>query len=175
MAKFPKRQKTSKVYTQEMIVDLCTAIADTKNATEAAELLTDLLGKQEMEMLARRLRIAGLLLENYTYEDISGELKVSPTTVSRVVTWLNTSGDGYRNILERIKKKRSVRQENEKPFTMKGIKRKHSMYYWPQLMLEYWVKNSTLKQKEAMIKILSKVDEKSKQYKNLMNLLIQNK
>jgi hypothetical protein len=58
---------------------------------------------------------------------------------------------------------------------MQGMKRKYPMYYWPQLMLEYWIKNSTHKQKTAMQKILSKLDAKSEQYKNLMDLLNQTK
>ena len=40
-----------------------------KNSVEAAKFLTDLLSSQEVEMLAKRLKIAGLLIKGSTYEE----------------------------------------------------------------------------------------------------------
>ena len=54
-------------------------------------------------MLARRLQVARLLMNGYTYEDIEKEMKVINTTIAKVQTWLNLYGDGYRTIVERTK------------------------------------------------------------------------
>jgi TrpR-related protein YerC/YecD len=174
MAKFARFPKLSRQKTQEMIIDLCEAIAATRNSREAADLLTDILGKQELEMVAKRLRVAELLLDNYKYDDIIEELKVSPTTIARVQVWLQDSGDGYRMIIERTKSKRRSRERNEEPVKLSAIKKKYPGYFWPQIMLEYWIKNSSKKQKQEMQAILAKVDKKTSAYKELKNLLQNN-
>ena len=171
MAKFSRKPKLDKVQTQDLIIDFCQAIASTKNSREAAQLLTDLLGKQELEMLARRLKVAELLLAEYTYEQIRKTLKISQATIARVQVWLQSSGDGYRLILERTKGSNQSRFENEKPFKLSGIKKKYPLYFWPQIVLEYWVKNSSRKDKEQMKKLLDKINDKPKMYKELDNLL----
>ena len=171
MAKFPRNPKLTKSQTQELIVDLCEAIALTGSSNEAAELLTDLLGKQELEMIAKRLRIAELLLEERTYEEIREALKTSGSTIARVQVWLQQSGEGYRKIIERTKGKRKRRKENETPPNVSGIKKKYPMYFWPQILLEYWIKNATQKEKKEMQNILSKLDTKSNMYEELMKLL----
>ncbi len=152
-------------------MDLCQAIALTADKREAAELLTDLLGKQELEMIAKRLRIAELLLENLTYEDIKTELKVSFGTIARVQTWLQSAGEGYRKIIDKTKSKRGSREENERPVNLRGIKKKYPMYFWPQIMFKYWVQNSSVKEKQDMQKILAKVGAKTEAYRELESLL----
>ena len=66
MAKFLRHPKLSAEKPRGMVVDLCESMAATKNSAEAAKILTDLLGQQELEMIARRLRVAELLLEDKT-------------------------------------------------------------------------------------------------------------
>jgi|SRR3989344_97547 len=173
MAKFPRYPKLSKEAVQEIIVDLCEAIASTRNSQEAARLLTDLLGKQELEMIAKRLRVAELLLEDYKYEDIAQELKTSPSTIARVQTWLQNSGEGYRMAIDRTKSHRKQRKKNEGSFQLRGIKKKYPLYFWPQILLENWIKNSTQKEKQEMRNILQKVDKKIETYKELESLLKQ--
>ena len=171
MAKFSRTSKLNGQIIQGLIVDLCQAIALTRDKREAAELLTDLLGRQELEMIAKRLRIAELLLENLTYEDIKAELKVSFGTIARVQLWLQSAGEGYRKIIDKTKSKRQNREENEKQVNLRGIKKKYPMYYWPQIMFKYWVQNSTAKEKSEMQKILAKVGAKTEMYRELENLL----
>lgn len=171
MAKFPRKPKLDKRQTQDLVIDLCEAIAATKNSQEAAQLLTDLLGKQELEMLSRRLKVAELLLDEYTYEQIQRALKMSRTTIARVQTWLQNSGEGYRLVIERTKDSKQSRWENAKPLKLSAIKRKYPLYYWPQIALEYWIKNSSKKHQEQMLKLLDKIEEKPKLYKELEQLL----
>lgn len=171
MAKFPRQPKLDKETTQEIITDLCEAVAQAKNPAEAAELLTDLLGRQELEMVARRLRVADMLLDDLTYDDIRKELKISTTTIARVQVWLHESGEGYRKIIERTKAIRKSRQKNLKMFQPSGLKKKYPIYFWPQIMLDHWLKNSTKKQKSDMLQILSKVNDKGKVFMELQKQL----
>jgi len=171
MAKFPRQPKLDKETTREIITDLCEAVAQAKNSTEAAELLTDLLGRQELEMIARRLRVAEMLLDDLTYKDIREELKISTATIARVQVWLHESGEGYRKIIERTKAIRKRRKKFGKPFQSSGLKKKYPLYFWPQIMFNYWLKNSTQKQKSEMHKILSKVNDKSNALQELQKQL----
>lgn len=175
MAKYPRKPKLDKRQAQDLVIDLCEAIAATKNSQEAAQLLTDLLGKQELDMLARRLKVADLLLQDFTYLQIQRLLKMSRTTIARVQTWLQNAGEGYRLAIERTRGRSQKRWENEKPFKLSGIKKKYPMYYWPQIMLEYWAANSSQKHKQQMLTLLEKINEKPKVYKELELLLRQSK
>ena len=172
MVKFSKFSKLGKEKSEEIIIDLCEAIASTKTSQEAAKVLTDLLGNQELEMIAKRLRIAELLIDSYLYKDIVKELKTSPSTIARVQTWLQSSGEGYRLIVERTKKKRKAREPYNNQ-SMFSLKKRYPIYFWPQIMLENWVKSSTKKEELQMRKILQKLSTKTQTYKELSVLLNQ--
>ncbi|MEK7618131.1 MAG: YerC/YecD family TrpR-related protein [Patescibacteria group bacterium] len=171
MAKFSKKSKLENNKSQELVADLCEAISLTSNRQEAAELLTDLLGQQELEMIAKRLRIAELLLDDLTYEDITMELKASPNTIARVQAWLQQAGEGYRQIIEKTKSKRKNFQASSDFGGWRNLKKKYPIYFWPQLLLEQWVKSSNEKDKQRMKGILSKLQEKKGMYKELNALL----
>lgn len=175
MAKFPKKPKLPYKETQQMIMDLCAAIAATHSTKEAAQVLTDLLGKQELEMIARRLKIAEMLLDDHTYQDIQETLKASNGAIARVHGWLTESGEGYRLVLERTKSKRLELSKAEEPVKLSSMKRKYPMYFWPQIMLEYWVKNITQKEKRQMKEVLDKLGSKRKLYAELDRLLVDDK
>lgn len=175
MAKFPRQSKLSSKETNQMIMDLCTAIAATYNTKEAAQLLTDLLGKQELEMIARRLKIAEMLLADHTYQNIRETLKASNGAIARVHGWLTESGEGYRVVLGRTKQKRQEISKAEESVKLSSMKRKYPMYFWPQIMLEHWVKNSTQKEKRQMKEILDRLGNKRKLYAELNSLLLESK
>ncbi|PIR96067.1 MAG: hypothetical protein COT92_03080 [Candidatus Doudnabacteria bacterium CG10_big_fil_rev_8_21_14_0_10_42_18] len=171
MAKFSRKSKLSKSQTQELIIDLCESIASVKDSQEAAKLLTDLLGKQELEMLARRLKVAEMLLDEQTYDDICEALKISRSTIARVQAWLQNSGEGYRLVMERTKKSRGFKKRVQVTPKFTNLKRKYPIYFWPQIAMEYWLQNSSRKHKEQMQKLLAKLDEKPAIYKELERTL----
>ena len=173
MAKFSRKSKLPAKETQMMIMDLCTAMAATNNTSEAEQVLTDLLGKQELEMIAKRLKIAELLFEGLTCHEIKQTLKVSDPTIARVHSWMKQSGEGYRLVRERTKSKRKNMTHSEEPVKLSLIKRKYPMYFWPQIMLEYWLKNSNKREKQEIKNILDKLGNKRKLYSQLDNLLNQ--
>lgn len=175
MAKFSRIPKLSKEEQEKLLIGFCRALVELKTPEEAAHFLRDLLSKQEAEMLAKRIEIARLLIEGFTYEKIQKSLKVSHGTVARVNHWLVNAGEGYRLIVSRVKPEKSERQEFieelEKPFSWKLMKRKYPSYFWPELILEEFVRNAKRNQKERMRKILEGFDEKSELFDELKILL----
>ncbi len=172
MVKFSQYQKLPREEREELLIELCEALVSVKNSQEAAQLLTDLLSSQEAEMIAKRLKIAHFLILGKTYEDIKKNLKVSDNTISRVNSWLNLSGEGYRLVISRRKKQREEDHDGEgRDYSWRYVKRKYPTYFWPQLVLEEIVKNANKKQKERLISTLSQLDKKSRLYKDLKKVL----
>lgn len=174
MAKFhPSKLNTEEK--RQLFTQLCYVLAETKNIDEAAELLRDLLTEQEVEMISKRLKVADLLLEGYTYQKIKETLKVSDSKIARVHEWLKLAGEGLRAAKEKLKKyKESAREKIENiynPFSLRNLKRKYPMYYWPQIVLNEIVKNSNKKQKEKIRAVLNQIKEKTQLYKELDRLL----
>jgi TrpR-related protein YerC/YecD len=175
MAKFSRLSKLTKSEQEELLIGFCRALAALKTPQEAAQFLKDLLSKQEAEMLAKRIGIARLLIKGFTYEDIKSFLKVSYGTIARVSQWLATSGEGYRLIMSRVKEEKSKLQEDaeelNKSVSWKQIKRRHALYFWPDLILEEFVTSAKKQQKERMRKTLNKFDEKSEIFNKLQDML----
>ena len=175
MAKFSRIPKLSKQEQEKLLIGFCKALVEIKTPEEAAHFLKDLLSRQEAGMLAKRIEIARLLIDGMTYAQIQSTLKVSEATVARVSSWLATSGEGYRLVVSRVKPEKSERQEFieelEKPVSWKEMKRKYPSYFWPELILEEFVKGARRRQKDRMKKILDKFDEKSEVFEKL-NLLL---
>lgn len=175
MAKFSRRQQLSRAEEEKLLIEFCKAIVELKTPNEAAHFVKDLLSKQEARMLAKRIAIARLLIEGNSYETIKQKLNVSYGTIARVNQWLQTSGEGYRLIVQRVKPEKSSQQEfieeMEKPVSWKQIKRRYASYFWPELLLEEIVKSAKKRQKEQLRNILGKFDEKSEVFDRLNTLL----
>ncbi len=163
MAKFSKVSKLTKKYRQELILALCHAIAEMKKPEESAKLLTDLLSPQELEMIAKRLEIAKLLIEGNNYENIQSRLKVSPVTIARINTWLNLSGEGFKLAFERKMKPISQPSIDEMydPQSWYNFKRRYSLYFGMELFLEELLKKSDTRQKDKIFTILHSIENKS--------------
>ena len=101
MAKFYYKSKLSKQEQEELLIDFCNAVSSIKDSKEAAQFLKDLLSPQEAEMLAKRMKIADLLLKGWKYKQIGEQLKVGEGTIARISEWLKFTGDGYRLIVKR--------------------------------------------------------------------------
>ncbi|MEK9158634.1 MAG: YerC/YecD family TrpR-related protein, partial [Patescibacteria group bacterium] len=84
MSKFEKKNRLATEEQQKLLLELCSALVVVRRLEEAANLLIDLFSKQEVEMIAKRLKIARLLVQDKTYVQIGEELKVSPQTIARV-------------------------------------------------------------------------------------------
>ena len=170
MAKFPRVPKLSKAEQEELLTEFCQALATLKNSQEVAKFLLDLLGTQEMEMLAKRLKIAKLLLEGWKYPEIRRQLKTSAGTISRINLWLKMSGEGYRLIAERTVKKKDAYTDFVKD-ELKRYMRRYASYYWPFLLWDEVMKKLSHRQKQKFQEILVRTENKSKLYKEFDLLL----
>jgi TrpR-related protein YerC/YecD len=92
--------------TQE-INELCEAITSLRSPEETGRFLRDLCTLSELEAMAHRWQVARLLEEGLPYLEISRRTHASTTTVTRVAHWLRYGEDGYRLVLDRMKRRRA--------------------------------------------------------------------
>jgi len=76
-------------------------VTDIKNPNEAKDFLDSFLGKNEQEVITRRLGIAYFLEKGKTYSWIKENLAVSSTTVASVAREAK-KGQGYKIALQKI-------------------------------------------------------------------------
>jgi len=93
---------TRKPLDTDLVFDLINAFRSIKSTEESALFLQDILTANEIKNLSVRLRIAKLLLSGEKQRDISADLKVSIATVTKVNTWLNQKGEGFKQIVSRL-------------------------------------------------------------------------
>ena len=159
MSKFFYKSKLSKEEQENLLMDLCDAISSIKDSKEAAGFLKDLLSPQEAEMLAKRIKIAEMLLNGYSYNTICDYLKVGEGTISRVSEWLKVTGDGYRLVVQRLKEKRKERKTKERyESEFEKFKRSRHILFWPELIIKDLIKNSDINHKDK-IKIMKSFQE----------------
>lgn len=169
MARIRKVERLSKSEQESLVFDLVYAMVQTKSVSDGALLLQDLLTKSEITILGKRLRIAKLLISGASYEEIEKKLKVSHATIAKIAAWLTDRGEGFRKIVKSLLK--NTNEKNKEFSDWDKYKRRHGMYFWPELVLEEVIKNSNRKQKEKIRSVLEAVEEKSELHKRLDKLL----
>lgn len=162
------KHKLTKRQQEELFIKLARAVAYLHNPEEGAQFLKDLLSEPEVFMLARRLQIAELLIEGWTYEQIREELKVGWSTIAKVQTWLGLYGEGYRTVIQRISKKEPTSGSSQ-PFSQ--LKRKYPIYFWPELLLEEIVKAANKREKQRLLKVVHQLKDKTQLSRQLIKLL----
>lgn len=163
--------KLSSKKRKELVLDLCRAISALKSSEEVADALTDLLTPKEIETIAKRLQIAEYLVNGSDYDTIRRDLKVGYSTIARVNTWLNLSGQGYKIMLTRKKKSPRPKSEQElyDPYSWHNIKRRYSMHFWPLLVLEEFSQIADRKEKMKIEQIFEKLDIKKARFRGDAN------
>ena len=168
--KVKRIEKLSKKEQESLVLDLVNALVQAQTLSEAALFLQDLLTKSEMKILSKRLRIAKLLISGMTYQEIEKDLHVSHGTVAKIAAWLAERGDGFRKIIEKLPKEKQEEKWFERS-EWDSFKRRYSLYFWPELLLEEIVKNANQKQKDRIKSVLERLEEKSELHKNIEKLL----
>ena len=102
------KQKLDKETLNQISERLITIIIKLQNKDEASAFLEDLLTKTERIMLAKRLAITIMLERGYPFQVISQSLKVSEATISVMRDRIDRGGRGFKNILEKLEKDRSI-------------------------------------------------------------------
>jgi TrpR-related protein YerC/YecD len=83
---------------------LCEAFLVLKTTEEMYAFLEDVATIGEVKALAQRLEVAKLLNESRTYPQIAQQTGASTATISRVKKFLDYGANGYKIVLERLKK-----------------------------------------------------------------------
>lgn len=122
---------------EDLVFDLINAFALMRNPIESALLLQDLFTETEVRNLAKRLRIAKLLLAGKTHEEIVRELHCSYATATKVRIWLDRAGQGLKKVIQRLPKRRKVYYPKRIPGIGYGL---------PQILLS--LTSTALKAKE---------------------------
>jgi len=164
------KSRLSKSEQENLLIDLINALTLTRSINDVVLFLQDLLTKSEMQMLSKRLRIAKLLLIGMTYDEISDVLHTSEATVAKIAAWLSERGDGFRNIIEKLPKQ-DHKDPLSKKFDWDKIKRKYSLYFWPELLLEEIIKGANQRQKDRIKDVLNVLDDKNELHKRIEKLV----
>lgn len=89
-----------------LIDGLFEAILLLENAEECYNFFEDICTVSEIKAMSQRLEVAKMLKSGCTYTDIGRKTGASTATISRVNRCLNYGADGYKAILEKLKKRR---------------------------------------------------------------------
>jgi len=170
MAKNSKSKLTENEQ-QALLVELCQAMVSLKKPEEAARFLQDLLSAAEAEMLAKRVKIAKLLINGSTYEEVQRDLKVAKGTVARVSTWLALSGDGFRLVEKRSKSSQPSAVKESVDDVWRMMKRRYPLHLWPEILIEEIFKSASVTQKDKLKMILDRLGEKEQVFAELQKKL----
>lgn len=111
------------------------SVKNTKTPGEVVDFLNDLLSPVEKIMMAKRVAVAFLLLEDkYTYTQIATTLKVSRGTIAKIHAVFALQGKGYKKILGDILKRKIAKSALSElldiltPLAPKGTKQEYWNY-----------------------------------------------
>lgn len=148
---------------EDLTFDIVNAFGLVKNPIEAALLLQDLLTKKELDNLAKRLGVAKLLLAGKKQEEIIEQLHCGFGIIARVQMWLREGGEGLRNIIMRLPKRK---QYSQRKFHVLP-----AQYRMPQLVMEYIQYLQANHEEKQIKKFLENVDDKAVLDKSLREAL----
>ncbi len=93
---------------------LYAAVMTLQDIDEAREFFRDLCTPAELQAIADRWRVVGLLREKRPYREIHDLTGVSVTTIGRVARFLEYGNGGYRRAVERLEAAGQAQRSNPK-------------------------------------------------------------
>ena len=97
-----------KILKPELVFDLINAFKSISSIEESVNFLQDILTANEIKNLSVRLGIAKLLIAGVSQRQIAIQLSTSIATVTKVNSWLNQKGNGFKKIISRLPIKYNV-------------------------------------------------------------------
>ena len=94
----------NKKLTGENMDNLFKGILKLETVEECRNFFFDLCTVSELQSMSQRFEVALMLDQNTIYNDIAAKTGASTATISRVNRSLNYGSDGYKIIIERLKK-----------------------------------------------------------------------
>ena len=121
----------------ELMDELWTMIALLETKGEVRNFFKDLLSYTEALMLARRIKIAKLLLRDESYDWIAENLGTGYTTIASVHRWLQGGSGGYELAIHRFEKEfvrqRAVQEQKEAatvPLSKEWMRKRYPLHYF---------------------------------------------
>lgn len=167
--KYKRLNTLTKEEQEDLIFDLINAFAQANTPTYSALLLQDLLTENEVANLAKRLRIAKLLLAGSTYREVIQEVHVSHATVAKVNMWLDNAGEGLKHVISKLPNRRSVHKAKWQPGIGYGL---------DQILLHYaslHLKKGETKRLSKFLETLRVKSADDKDFREEINLRYANK
>lgn len=137
---------------EDLVFDLINAFALANNPLDCALLLNDLLTEDEIKDLAKRLRIAKLILAGDTHEEIVQEVHCSFATVTKVRIWLNNAGEGLKKIIKKLPERSKTPVIKKTPGVGYGL---------PDIIAYYISTALKTKEDKSLKKFMTKMQEKT--------------
>lgn len=126
-------------YEQRKLLDrFFMAVTSLGSFAEVKNFFKDLLHPQETAMLARRLKIAEMLIEKETYNEIRRKLSVGETTIAKVHRWVNDKRGGYKVAVKRLEKldQRQLRKDIKETKALNRLGWEHFKKIYPTFDME---------------------------------------
>lgn len=93
----------------EIIGELFDIISRLQNKSEIIDFLVGLLTPSEALMMARRIQVAQMLIEDQNYETIRKKLKVSYQTITKTDQWIHKEDEKYNKWITECIRKREIK------------------------------------------------------------------
>ena len=97
----------------EQVRALVQAMLLLSDEDEALRFFEDIFTIKELQAVAQRLAVAGLLRRKVTYQDIAEQTGASTATISRVNRCLSYGAGGYQLLLERMEHAEASQAQEE--------------------------------------------------------------
>ncbi len=171
MAKTFKYKSLGKNEEEALLLDFFRSLGTMHGFNESAEVFRDLLTRAELTMLAKRLKVAKLLLAGVGYREIMKQVKVSSSTIAKINLWLEEAGSGFRLMFERGRNIPISDKANT--YSLKSsLKRRAPMNFWPEILLNDIVRMLDSKKRKQLYSVLKTMQRKGKLDKDLGRLIL---
>ncbi|MDO8564896.1 MAG: YerC/YecD family TrpR-related protein [bacterium] len=121
---------------KELLDEFWTMIALLETRAEVKNFFKDLLSETEAIMLARRIAIAKMLLQDIGYDQIQKKLGTSAATIASVHRWLQGGFGGYAGSLPKLEKEIARRErvleeryEATVPLSRAWMRKQYPLHY----------------------------------------------
>lgn len=92
----------SKAEKEELLDKLFEAIKGLKSKQEIVDFFRDLLTDSESVMLARRLQVAQMIMDDKSFHEIREEMGASFDTINSVKRFVEYGSNGYKSVIKRL-------------------------------------------------------------------------
>src|SRR3989338_2664607 len=153
--------KFSKNEEIDFVFDLINVIVLANNSDKASFLLQELFSPYEIRNLSKRLRIAKLILEGNTHEQITDEMHCSYATIAKINTWLEQSGK-LKDIIIKLPKM-------QKKVNIAGYR--FRAYRLPEAIWESYLNAKSFDQKQRVTNLLKNTKTKQEIFDKIQSYI----